>query len=499
MQDWRSSVLPPVALALALTFLGIACNGMAAAPAKPSQSTAAAVDQIKAMIAKYADVVNREPVDLALAASVWADSPDDTLIFPLGEFRGWDHIKQDFYQGIMEGRFSQRTLTPGAILVHAYGDCAWAEFTWRFVAKSRTDGSKVETHGQETQIYRRLAPHRWALVHVHYSSLSAAGRSSASSERQGALDRLPAQHGYPGVGNESPELGAQTSSQDATRSQQTSGQHDSNALSLQSEPRDQRRGQLREFASSLEDDLAGYGVTFSFRFDDHESQCRDLLRREVQSYDLGNLGESQAAADVPREPRVWAGAVQVAKRGSNGMAPEGVRGTFIAEDGAPSARSPYLALAASSAGDRSCAGDDDEARRAAQSGLQSDSRIGGEDMTLRWNIFPQPRQKRTGDLRPVGAGESNASRVNPGSARVCQGLSRRGKNLALGPSEPNFHRVGGSSSGSAKDLSAFVRDPGRGFCAAAINTDIRVHKWHYTCPRIGEVHTSIDEGARDSI
>jgi ketosteroid isomerase-like protein len=463
------------------------------------RGNASAVDEIKAMIAEYADVVNREPVDLALAASLWADSPDDTLIFPLGEFRGWEHIKQAFYQGIMEGRFSQRTLAPRDIQVHAYGDCAWAEFTWRFVAKSRTDGSKVETNGRETQIYRRLAPHRWALVHVHYSSLSAAERSSASSERQGALDRLAAQHGNPGVGNESPEFAAQTSSQGAARSQQTAGQHDRNALSSQSEPWDQRRGQLREFASSLKDDLAGYGVTFSFRFDDHGSQRRDLLRPEVQPYDLGNVGESQAAAEVPPEPRVGAGAVQVAKRGSNGMAPEGVCGTFVGEGGAPSARAQDVAAAASSAGDRSCACDDDDARRAAQSGLQSDSRIGGEEMTLRWNIFPQPRQKRTGDLQPVGAGESDASRANPDLACRCQGRSRRGKNLALGPSEPNFHRVGGSSSGFAEDVSAFVRDPGRGCCAAAINADIRVHKWHYTCPRIGEVHTLIDGGARDSI
>lgn len=126
------------------------------------------------MIAKYVDAVNREPVDLELASSVWENSPDATLIFPLGEFRGWDHIKEAFYQNVMEARFSERTLTPRAVEVHAYGDSGWAEFIWRFVAKSRKDSSRVETYGRETQIYRKTGPHHWVLVHVHYSSLSPA-------------------------------------------------------------------------------------------------------------------------------------------------------------------------------------------------------------------------------------------------------------------------------------------------------------------------------------
>ena len=134
------------------------------------------------MIAKYVDAVSREPVDLELASSVWENSPDATLIYPLAEVRGWDHIKQDFYQNVMEARFSERTLMPRDIEVHAYGDCGWAEFTWRFVAKSRKDGSRVETNGRETQIYRKTGPHRWVLVHVHYSSLSPAELSNRPAQ-----------------------------------------------------------------------------------------------------------------------------------------------------------------------------------------------------------------------------------------------------------------------------------------------------------------------------
>jgi ketosteroid isomerase-like protein len=180
MHGSRGRVVPSVGLVLALTVLGIACGATAAARAEGSQGNAAAADEIKGVIAKYVDAVNREPVDLELASSVWENSPDVTLIFPLGEVRSWEHIKQGFYQGIMEGRFSERALTPRDVEIHAYGDCGWAEFTWRFVAKSRKDGSRVETNGRETQIYRKIGPHHWVLVHVHYSSLSPAENAAGS-------------------------------------------------------------------------------------------------------------------------------------------------------------------------------------------------------------------------------------------------------------------------------------------------------------------------------
>lgn len=169
---------PGVLRLLQFAFTLAIFSGAASFAAARDRGSAAAADEIKAMIAKYVEAVNREPVDLELAASVWADSPDSTLIFPLGEIRGWDHIRQNFYQSIMEGLFSERTLTPSNIEVHAYGDCGWAEFTWHFVARSRKDGSRVETNGHETQIYRKTGPHRWVLVHVHYSSLSPAELSN---------------------------------------------------------------------------------------------------------------------------------------------------------------------------------------------------------------------------------------------------------------------------------------------------------------------------------
>ena len=128
-------------------------------------------DAIKALIAKYAAAVNVEPVDIDLASQVWSNSPDVTFIHPLGHEHGWDEVKRNFYQNTMEALFSERKLTTHDINVHVYGDSAWAEFYWHFIAKLRKGGSTVEANGRETQIYRKIDPNRWVLVHVHYSGM----------------------------------------------------------------------------------------------------------------------------------------------------------------------------------------------------------------------------------------------------------------------------------------------------------------------------------------
>jgi ketosteroid isomerase-like protein len=142
------------------------------------RDAAAAIEEL---IAKYAEAVNAEPVDLRLASQVWLNSPDVSLIFPRGEERGWEQVKRNFYEGTMGALFSERKLTPRDITVHAYGDSAWAEFSWQFVAKLRKNGSAVETRGRETQIYRRTSPDRWALVHVHYSAMPPTAPSGGPS------------------------------------------------------------------------------------------------------------------------------------------------------------------------------------------------------------------------------------------------------------------------------------------------------------------------------
>jgi ketosteroid isomerase-like protein len=176
-------VLRLIATAFALAFLAALMEGRQERTAKQSQASQDATAAIKELIAKYAEVVNVEPVDINLASQVWLNSPDVSLIFPLGEERGWEQVKQNFYENTMGALFFERKLTPGDITVHAYGgDSAWAEFSWRFVAKLRKNGSTVETRGRETQIYRKIGPDRWALIHVHYSAAPAASPSDAPAK-----------------------------------------------------------------------------------------------------------------------------------------------------------------------------------------------------------------------------------------------------------------------------------------------------------------------------
>jgi ketosteroid isomerase-like protein len=70
--------------------------------------------------------------------------------------------------------FSERKLTPKDIVVHVYGDTAWSEFSWDFVAKVRKDGSPFHSEGRETQFYHREKG-GWRIVHVHYSGAAVTG------------------------------------------------------------------------------------------------------------------------------------------------------------------------------------------------------------------------------------------------------------------------------------------------------------------------------------
>lgn len=74
----------------------------------------------------------------------------------------------------MNGVFSERKLTPKDIAVHVYGDAAWSEFQWDFVAKARKDGTVFHSQGRESQVYRLENGH-WHIIHVHYSGVPVTG------------------------------------------------------------------------------------------------------------------------------------------------------------------------------------------------------------------------------------------------------------------------------------------------------------------------------------
>jgi ketosteroid isomerase-like protein len=142
-------------------------------PQTTVEHNAADARSIRGMIAKYAKSI--DGADTTLAGEIWSKSPGVSFIHPRGHERGWEQVKRNVYEKLMGETFSRRKLTPRDVVVHVYGDAAWAEFSWDFVAKVRNDGSTLKTLGRETQIYRKTEG-RWTLVHVHYFGMPVTGR-----------------------------------------------------------------------------------------------------------------------------------------------------------------------------------------------------------------------------------------------------------------------------------------------------------------------------------
>jgi ketosteroid isomerase-like protein len=136
-------------------------------PGSPSGDTA-----VKDLIAKYAISIDR--ADTALAEELFSDGPEVTFIHPRGEEHGRKQIEEDVYKNLMGRTFSERKLTPRDIAVHVYGEAAWSEFNWDFVATVRKGGTPFHSQGRETQIYHRENG-GWRIVHVHYSGAAVSG------------------------------------------------------------------------------------------------------------------------------------------------------------------------------------------------------------------------------------------------------------------------------------------------------------------------------------
>jgi hypothetical protein len=96
----------------------------------------------------------------------------------------------------MRDTFSKRKLSPRDVAVHVYGNSAWVEFDWDFVAELRKDRSAISAHRRETQVYWKM-PDGWRLVHVHYSGMPVPQETRRILVRCGAL-RFGCEQGIPG-------------------------------------------------------------------------------------------------------------------------------------------------------------------------------------------------------------------------------------------------------------------------------------------------------------
>lgn len=162
MRDVKIAVSRFCAATMMVVGVGVAVAGQ----------TKTDTQEIQQVIQTYADSI--DGADTTLAEQIWSSAPEVTFIHPLGEEHGLAQVEADVYRNLMGGTFSERKLTPKDISINVYGDTAWSEFNWDFVAKVRKDGRAFHSQGRETQIYHRENG-VWRIVHVHYSGVPVSG------------------------------------------------------------------------------------------------------------------------------------------------------------------------------------------------------------------------------------------------------------------------------------------------------------------------------------
>ena len=132
----------------------------------------AKADDAKETIRKDIDTYTQsiDAADPEMGAKVWATTPDVSFIHPLGQERGWDQIKANFYGKIMGGMLKNRHLELASEFeIHVFGSSAVVTFNWDFTAAFSMNDKPVHTTGRETQVYENLPALGWRIVHIHYS------------------------------------------------------------------------------------------------------------------------------------------------------------------------------------------------------------------------------------------------------------------------------------------------------------------------------------------
>lgn len=127
---------------------------------------------VHTLIAAYTRSIDAADADLA--ARLWEDAPQASLIHPRGTERGWHAVRDRFYGEAMGATFSARRLVVENVAVALLGEAALVTFDWTFQATVRADGSLLRTQGRESQVLRRT-PAGWRILHIHYSGPAMTG------------------------------------------------------------------------------------------------------------------------------------------------------------------------------------------------------------------------------------------------------------------------------------------------------------------------------------
>lgn len=124
------------------------------------------MERIENLLRDYVQSVNT--CNLDLAREIWDREGSISFIHPNGYENSFDEIKEHFYLGVMDKKFSERELKLKDILTKFYGSVALVEFSWDFYAIERETQERFHSEGRETQ-FLVLRDSGWKISNIHYS------------------------------------------------------------------------------------------------------------------------------------------------------------------------------------------------------------------------------------------------------------------------------------------------------------------------------------------
>ncbi len=132
----------------------------------PNEVVSAEKEAVRKRVFDYLNVVSN--LDEKLAADLWLDSPNVSIITPRAQFFGPESIMNDFLLKAFSSMKS-RKLSSLCEVINVYGDSATVQLYWVFDTID-AKGEAHQTRGRESLIFTKTNE-QWKLNHVHYSRL----------------------------------------------------------------------------------------------------------------------------------------------------------------------------------------------------------------------------------------------------------------------------------------------------------------------------------------
>lgn len=125
------------------------------------------MERIDDLLKSYIESVNT--LDEKLFREIWDREGSISFIHPRGYAIGFDEIVEHFRLGRMSTNFSNRNFKIKDIMIKYYGNTAFLEFRWDFLATMKDTNDEIHTEGRETQ-FIVLRDSGWKFSNIHCSS-----------------------------------------------------------------------------------------------------------------------------------------------------------------------------------------------------------------------------------------------------------------------------------------------------------------------------------------